>query len=43
MQAVEFNIELSAEPVVAILKETAAQLPEADQARVIILNNDEDV
>lgn len=41
MQAVEFNIELSAEPIVEIPKEIAAQLPKAGQARVIILTDDD--
>lgn len=42
MQAVEFSIELSTEPVVMIPKEIAAQLPKAGQARVIILTSDDD-
>lgn len=41
MQAVEFNIELSAVPVVAIPEEIAAQLPKVGQARVIILTSDD--
>lgn len=42
MQAVEFTVELSDKPVVAIPREAAAQLPASGLARVIILTgNDE--
>jgi hypothetical protein len=37
MQAVEFTVELSDKPVVAIPREVAAQLPASGVARVIIL------
>jgi hypothetical protein len=43
MQAVEFTVELSDKPLVAIPSDVAAQLPPSGIARVIILTgNDED-
>jgi hypothetical protein len=42
MRAVEFTVELSDKPFVAIPREAAAQLPASGVARVIILTeNDE--
>jgi hypothetical protein len=42
MKAVEFIIELSGSEVLRIPSETAAQLPKAGKARVIVLTGDED-
>ena len=41
MQAVEFTTELSANPVLSVPKEAAAQLPKSGRARVIVLTSDE--
>jgi len=41
MNAVEFTIELSANPVLPVPKEAAAQLPKYGKARVIVLTDDE--
>jgi hypothetical protein len=41
MQAVEFTVELSGKPVVAIPRELAAQLPASGVARVIILTEND--
>ena len=41
MRAVEFTTELGEQPVVAIPREVAAQLPKAGQARIIILTADD--
>jgi hypothetical protein len=40
MRAVEFTVELKGERVMPIPEETAAQLPKAGRARVIILTDD---
>lgn len=42
MNAVEFTIELSANPVLPVPKEAAAQLPKSGMARVIVLTGDEE-
>ena len=41
MHAVEFTTELSADPVLPVPKEAAAQLPKSGKARVIVLTGDE--
>ena len=41
MNAVEFTIELSANPVLPVPKEAAAQLPKSGKARVIVLTNED--
>src|SRR6266550_1683374 len=42
MNAVEFTTELSANPVLPVPKEAAAQLPKSGKARVIVLTGEED-
>jgi len=42
MHAVEFTTELSANPVLTVPKEAAAQLPKSGKARVIVLTGEED-
>ena len=41
MKAVEFTTELSADPVLPVPEEAAAQLPKSGKARVIVLTGDE--
>ena len=42
MHAVEFTIELSANPVLPVPEEAAAQLPKSGKARVIVLTGDKE-
>jgi hypothetical protein len=41
MNAVEFTTELSSDPILAIPKDAAAQLPKTGKARVIVLTGDD--
>lgn len=41
MKAVEFTIELNANPVLPVPKEAAAQLPKSGKARVIVLTEED--
>jgi len=43
MNAVEFTTELSANPVLSVPKEAAAQLPKSGKACVIVLTGDEGI